>query len=694
MGPVRLGVGAEWLLDGRAYRVVRQPAPDRFVALDVRFNVEREFTREDILARYASGELTFGPSADDTPRTAPTSPTVQDVRDLSEAEQQLLHRRWQAIEPLTRLGRSPVKRDFRLRAAQLRSELLPLSASTLRRYWVAWQRAGGSRLALLPTTARCGRRGHPRRHGMLQRYPLLGRLVEDAVRDVYLTLARRPIAAVVRRVLDDVQRANARLPAGQAVPLPKKAALARAVARHIKQLDPWEVDRRRWGRKIADRRHQGTAPRRLATRVLQRVEVDHSPLKVVVGTEAGPLGQPWLTVLIDYHSRLVVGFCLGFEPPSYAVLMEALRHAILPKAYVTQQYPRVRGPWPCYGVPELLVCDRGSDFTSNDLEAAAFQLGIELDFNPPRTPHFKGTVESFFGGLNDQLIASLPGRTFRSWERRADYRPEDGPLLPYAALLEVLHLYLVDVYARDRHPTLPCTRLEAWEASAAEFPPCLPASPDDLLVLLSKQARRNLSARGVELGGMFYSSPEVLALRAELAAKNLGTDGLTVRYNPWDLGAVWVLDPAGGRYLKADAADAALRGMTEYQWRVLKRAVRERFDQPGHVLTLAAGRNAIRDVVDAAAKKPSRRRRARAARFLQPPPPAAGAEPPPGDDAWTDVPLAGAGTPPGPAAPPGPPPGAAKPDAEATAGPAEPRPAPPDPDEIDVADWGVSDARP
>jgi len=57
--------------------------------------------------------------------------------------------------------------------------------------------------------------------------------------------------------------------------------------------------------------------------------------------------------------------------------------------------------------------------------------------------------------------------------------------------------------------------------------------------------------------------------------------------------------------------------MTEYQWRVLKRAIRERFDQPDHLLNLAAGRNAIRDVVEAAMQKPSGKRRVRVARFLQ-----------------------------------------------------------------------------
>ena len=61
-----------------------------------------------------------------------------------------------------------------------------------------------------------------------------------------------------------------------------------------------------------------------------------------------------------------------------------------------------------------------------------------------------------------------------------------------------------------------------------------------------------------------------------------------------------------------------MKGMTQYQWRVLKRAIRERFDQPEHLLSLAAGRNAIREVMEEALKRPSGKRRVRVARFLQP----------------------------------------------------------------------------
>ena len=492
-----------------------------------------------------------------------------------------------------------------------------------------------------------------------------------------------PPTAEARLKLQDVKEYRGRLTdtAGEPIPVPREAALARAIARWIAQMDPWEVDRERWGRRIADMRHAPKTPQQLASRILQRVEIDHSPLKVVVGTEAGPIGQPWLTILIDYYSRLVVGFCLGFEPPSYAVIMESLRHAILPKTYLSQRFPKVQGSWPCCGLPEKLVADRGSDLTSNDLEDAGFQLGIELDFNPPRTPHFKGTVESFFDGLNDQLMASLPGHTFRNWADRADYKPDDGPLLSYEALLEILHIYLVDVYSIAKHPTAETSRLEMWQESAAVHSPLLPAAADDLLVLLAKHADRTLSARGIELGGMFYTSDDLMALRAEMAAHNITVDRLSVRYNPWDLGEVWVLNPVDSRYIKATAVDPAMKNMTAYQWRVLKRAIRERFDGPEHLQSLSAGRNAIREVAEEAARKPSRSRRVRAARYLQPPPSTMNSPVEPAD-------LASAGSPPAAAAP-----SCEEPAIDADHAddqpPASSLPTV-DPSEIDVSDWEVT----
>ena len=576
----------------------------------MKYRSEQTFTEGEVLALYAAGRLRFAPVIDGggTPAAA-TKPVA-----LKPSDFELAVLRWRAIEPLTRLER-PTTGDLARRARELSAEGSPVSIRTIRRWLTRWRRSGAERAVLSPKHGRQGARGKSRRHGWLKRFPQLAQMVERALSEVYLTTARRPLSAVVRRTLEEIQRYNSRTTAAQALPVPKPGTLARALARRVAQLDPYEVDRARWGRRIADQRHRSTSRQQLASRILERVEIDHSPLKIVVGGKAGPIGQPWLTVLIDYYSRMIVGFCIGFEPPSYAVIMEALRQAILPKSFVRERYPDIANPWPCYGVPEKLVCDRGADLTSKDLEQAAFQLGMELDFMPPRTPHLKGTVESFFDTLNDQLLAALPGRTFRSWEKRADYSADDGPLLPYEALVEIIHRHLIDVYAQEKHPTAAKTRLEMWQESAAEFPPALPATPDDLLVLLSKSTERSLSVRGIELAGMFYQSDELAALRAQLAAHNLSADRLIVRYNPWDLGSIWVLHPVTRTYLRAPAVDSALQGLTTYQWRVLRRAVRERFDSPDHVFSLAAARNSIRDVVEQAIEKPTRRRRVRAARY-------------------------------------------------------------------------------
>ena len=71
MGPVRIGVGTEWLLDGRAWRVVRQLAAARYIAQDTKFLVEQEFSQTEILAHYTEGRLRFG--AADSTSSAPQS---------------------------------------------------------------------------------------------------------------------------------------------------------------------------------------------------------------------------------------------------------------------------------------------------------------------------------------------------------------------------------------------------------------------------------------------------------------------------------------------------------------------------------------------------------------------------------------------------------------------------------------------
>ena len=61
MGTIRLGVGTEWLQDGRAFRVVRQLGPDQFVTLDVKVQVEQVLSQSDLLNQFTL-PVCFAPS--------------------------------------------------------------------------------------------------------------------------------------------------------------------------------------------------------------------------------------------------------------------------------------------------------------------------------------------------------------------------------------------------------------------------------------------------------------------------------------------------------------------------------------------------------------------------------------------------------------------------------------------------------
>ena len=151
MGPVRLGVGTEWLLDGRAWRVVRQLAPDRFVAQDTKFLVEQEFAQDELPGHYAAGRLQFAGNGQQAEDREASSKKPATVKAVTTHQKRILQRRWKAIEPLTQSDLTPQENDYAARAAELQRDGKQISARTLRRYYQAWLQAGKDRMALVPS---------------------------------------------------------------------------------------------------------------------------------------------------------------------------------------------------------------------------------------------------------------------------------------------------------------------------------------------------------------------------------------------------------------------------------------------------------------------------------------------------------------------------------------------------------------
>ena len=199
-------------------------------------------------------------------------------------------------------------------------------------------------------------------------------------------------------------------------------------------------------------RHRAEAPNALW-------QADHTLLDLLILDEAGKPVRPWLTTVMDDHSRAVAGTMVFLGAPSTLTTSLALRQAIWRKADPS---------WPVCGIPDVLYVDHGSDFTSHHLDQVAASLRFRLVYSAVARPQGRGKIERLFGTLNTELLPELPGHLQHG-------KPVTMPRLSLAELDRALTTYITGTYHRRVHGETNVTPLEAWRGTG--FLPRLPEKP-------------------------------------------------------------------------------------------------------------------------------------------------------------------------------------------------------------------------
>jgi transposase InsO family protein len=378
--------------------------------------------------------------------------------------------------------------------------------------------------------------------------------------------------------------------------------------------------------------------------ILQRVEIDHTKLPIMIVDEQDrlPIGSPTLTAAIDAASGLIVGIYVGFEPPSYLAAQNCLLHTILPKKDVREMYG-TQHQWIAYGLPDLLVSDKGRDFIGKSLTDACAQLGIAHIILPGRSPWLKGRIERFFRTQIKKLNAQLPGSVSKVTSLFDEtYDPKKHACISLSAFYKILHLYLLDECAQKWHKGVQAVPYLRWmEDVAAGHGPELPYSAKEVRALLRSSAEpRVIGRKGIEFEMLYYNSPELAALRAVIekraSRKVISTDPdsagtstsvtieaperkVHVKYDPSDMRAIYVWSPIhdGGTWLRVPAVDQVYtEGLTFWKHSVIRRYLRKR-EKALDSASLRAAKRAIQKVVDEEfhLSRQSRRGRAQAARY-------------------------------------------------------------------------------
>jgi putative transposase len=129
-------------------------------------------------------------------------------------------------------------------------------------------------------------------------------------------------------------------------------------------------------------------------------QADHTELDVMVLDEAERPARPWLTVVLDDHSRAVAGYTVFLGDPTALQTALALRQAI---------WRKTDPAWPVCGLPAALYSDHGSDFTSDHMAQVCADVKVQLIHSTPGKPRGRGKIERLFGTITTELLPTLPG---------------------------------------------------------------------------------------------------------------------------------------------------------------------------------------------------------------------------------------------------------------------------------------------
>ena len=301
------------------------------------------------------------------------------------------------------------------------------------------------------------------------------------------------------------------------------------------------------------------------------VQIDSTPLDVLVLLDDGVPGRVELTGMIDVATRVVPAAVLRPTTRSVdaSVLLaraltpeplrpgwpEALKmaHSVLPYERLLRIDERLEqaAARPVI-VPDTIVIDHGSVFVSAAFRSACRHLGISIQPAHLGSGAEKGHIERYFGSVGSLFCQFASGYAGRSPDRRGRH-VEDQPLWSMAELQELLDEWLIACWLnrphdglRDpEHPGRAFTPNEKYSAlvEAAGYVP-VALGPDDYIELLPASWRA-VNAYGIKLNRRSYDSEDLNPLRLQPSGVREKKNLWEVRHDPYDVSRVHVRGPDG-----------------------------------------------------------------------------------------------------------------------------------------------------
>lgn len=241
-------------------------------------------------------------------------------------------------------------------------------------------------------------------------------------------------------------------------------------------------------------------------------QADHTQLDILILDASGRPMRPWLTTVLDDHSRGIAGYTVFLGAPSALNTSLALRQAI---------WRKIDTAWPVRGIPDVLYVYHGSDFTSLLLEQPAADLRTRLIYSAIARPRGRGKIERLFRAINTELLAELFGNFLNG-------KPVSSRRQTLSRLDTAIGAHIMATYIVRPHRAIGVPRVDAWRGyyRLSRMPATL-KELDTLLIMVAKP--RIVHRDGIRFEGLRYFDPALAAYVGE---------PVTIRYDPRDVGEI------------------------------------------------------------------------------------------------------------------------------------------------------------
>jgi putative transposase len=437
---------------------------------------------------------------------------TKDLSDADDDEWEVAVRRAEVVRKLLAGG------DARVSAIAAAAKELGVSRPTIYRMMSRFAPTGRT-ASLLPMII-----GRPRGSRVLDSD--IEGIIEREIQSFFLRPVRPRLSQLIERI---GERCHA---------IGKSAPNWRTIHARVEALDPkLKALKRQETENLAQL--QAVPGELTSPRPLDIIEIDHTPMDVIIVDAESRLsaGRPWLTLAIDVHSRMVLGYNLSFEAPSVVSVGLCLLNAVFDKSVLMAEKD-LDLAWPTMGLPRQVLVDNGSEFHSKAFLRGCQDNAIEIKWRPPGAPRYGGHIERLIG-TQMNAVHVLDGSTGSSVADKDGRKPEEHATMTMRELDRWVILEIAGKYHHKLHASLQRPPLAVWREAAGEIPLRLPIDRLKFWVAFLPEEKRQLRRTGIHLFGIRYWAP---ALSQDLDRK---ARLFVVRYDPRDLSRIFVRRPNG-----------------------------------------------------------------------------------------------------------------------------------------------------